>query len=180
MNVEELIADVSWEEYCTRVHCCVLDAFSLYRLASKGPEPPDPMFQVAIWTDIQACVTAVDIETLAHAQEAKAQLQDMLRESGNEDGAREDEARPYNSSPADFLYTEYRTISHPELKTVQHLASPVHPDRRFAIESAIEAHLLTVVSDLNKTKAFHRIPREPRVWVGVSSPRDWYDHVRAV
>jgi hypothetical protein len=49
-----------------------------------------------------------------------------------------------------------------------------------AIEEAIDAALLRAIQEIVDNRLLDPLPRESTLWLGVSSARDWYDHVVSI
>src|SRR5262249_14027023 len=70
------------------------------------------VFQVAIWTDIDARVSAISIETKENADRKRNAGAAYWRAHGDDATAKEIEAAEFNGNPADFKYHAYATVHH--------------------------------------------------------------------
>jgi hypothetical protein len=167
------VLNVDWAAYERSVEAAVRRAVDSYARVRS----PEFVFQISIWTDPQARVTAVGFETREHAGLLIEQAAQRFRARGRSDIADKIWRLGYASNPADFKYREYLTINHPELEALAEVDFADHAQEQ-AVLSRISESLIAAVERLERDGAFRDLPREQVVWIGVNSPKDWYDHVR--
>ena len=196
---------VDWVGYEDEVVELVRQSVAAFNEAQTGKK----ISQISIWTDVQGCVSAVSFETRAHAAQAIQSLKDFLEKEIERLGTKnrkpfeslnavlrqqreEAENLEYNTNPANFEFREVRTFEHPGLLLLQesgflavkderdeHVIAAWNHNKR-AAEACVEISLLRVVERLLEEKVLQPLRMEECVWIGVSSPRDWYDHVRKI
>lgn len=182
MSARQLIRSIDWELYRSRVKSFITDSLARYGKSNSDSPTHPPIFQLSICTDAQSLETEININSAASARESIAQ---QVRYFRSKDGwavaaaADRQELTPYSVDPADFLFPRFGVIDHPELRVLRDVDMSDRDERR-AVEGIIEVHLLEVAEELLREGVFRAIPREEHVWVGISSPRDWYDQVRKV
>lgn len=182
MPAREIVQSIDWTDFRKRVRSSVLSALSRYSQPELDSGVRPPIFQISICTDAQSLETEISINSLERAQESIRQLISFLRsKKGWAVAAAADVQllRPYSNNPADFLYPRFEIVEHPELMAIRQVDLR-DPSQRAVVEGMIEVHLLDLADRLETEGVFRRIQRETQVWIGISSPRDWYDHVRAV
>ena len=126
--------------------------------------PDEKVYQVSIWTDPQAQITAVNFETKEHAAEHMKNWPRFLK------------AKDYNGDPADFKHKEFLLGKHPEIESIDDLDYQFKT-HRYAADARISTSLRKVVKRILNLKILENLPREDELWVGINSPHDWYDHV---
>ena len=177
-EVKDLLDGVDWQMYEANVVQSVREAVGKFcRL--HNTVGTDKIYQISIWTDAQAGITAVNFETRQHADEFRETWIQQWQEGGRGEWAEEMVRLPYSSSPADFKYKEFLVVRHPELERLMELDYSV-AEKSKAANVWIEASLLRVVERIVAEDTLSGLPREDVVWIGISSPRDWYDHVRKI
>ena len=172
----KVLENVDWVYYERNV----LDAFwtaayKFARMTRLGECAFEPVFQVGIWTDVCHSYTAINFETKQHAELVKQREEDRFSKRGKTRASAGFQDFPYNTSPADFLYTQFHTMSHTELRPLEDLVRRDLDNRKLA-EGLVERSLLRV-RDEAVSVPWRYLPREELVWFGINSPRDWYDHV---
>jgi len=137
----------------------------------------EPVYQISIWTDVEAAFSAINFETKEHAQESVNQSVQWWLERGNVEEAQRSSSEPYNGNPQDFKYKRFTEASHPALVAAIGSIELMETIQR-ALETELAVRLLEVVEKLIVSPEFEKLPKEPTVYIGVSSPDDWYDHIR--
>jgi len=163
-QVKQLIESGDWEAYETSVLDLLRQAIGHYRRQYAS----EKVYQVSIWTDPQVQVSAVNFETKKHAEEQIAEQAPMYRNASG-----------YNDNPAGFKYCRFLERKHPEIATIGELNYFYHT-HRYAANARISTSLRKVVKRAKEENLFAGLPREEIVWIGVNSPRDWYDHVTKI
>jgi len=166
---------IDWQLYEQQVLSLFDEAVDAY-VAEHGGREDSRIFQISLWTDPQMFVSAVNFETRDHGVEINDKSIKYFEQHGREGLADQLRAQGYNDNPADFLYPEFRTTEHTELcdaAEAGHITSDV-------ADPIIESTLLRIVNSAQFKEIARRLPRESQVWVGISSPVHWYDHVRHV
>jgi hypothetical protein len=147
-----------------------IDAFSS---AAKGMK----IFQVSIWTDLEARVSAINFETAAHAREYAEAYAQRLKDDKMYAKADEILTAGRSSNPANFLYRDAAECYHPELEPLRkHLGSRT----RFTCADAyLSERLKAVRTAILESGLLRDVPHEDPVWFGISSEESWYDHEEA-
>jgi len=164
---------IDWKLYEQQVLSLLEEAIEAY-VSEHGEEAL--VFQISIWTDPQMFVSAVNFETRDHGLQENEKGIKYFEQHGRAALAEQLRAQGYNDNPADFLYPEFRTTEHTFLcdaGEAGHLTADV-------ADPIIEATLMSIVDSSEFKNLIKRLPREPQIWVGISSPVHWYDHVRRV
>jgi hypothetical protein len=177
-NIQMLLESVDWALYEEDVLRAVKAAIKDYTQKFVS-SPEDKVSQISIWTDPQSRKTAISFETRGHAE---VQIQEQIafwRSRGNEQGIRQSELLQYNGNPADFQYSEFYTMLHHELTPLRELDFRYQKHVR-AAQICIKASLTNVVKRIISEGIIKPLPREQDVWIGISSPRDWYDCVQKI
>lgn len=172
--------EIDWNQYELEVIALVHRANAeCLRVA-----PDKKISQISIWTDVQSRCSAVSFETKAHARSFIESKINYFKKLGKKKGQyieieviREIESRGYNCNPADFEMREAATCLHPSLQPLEEVDFS-DMERKWVIEAVVEEALLRVVERLRLGRAFCSLVLEKDVWIGISSPRDWYDHVQ--
>jgi hypothetical protein len=164
--------DASWLRYELDVVTMVQDAIQSYSQEFKNSQT-DQILQVSIWTDPQALVSAVSFETVKHAVESIASQAVWCEENGFYGDAEILRGREYHLEVAGFKYSEYRTLTHDYLLAHIDAGDFTVEDA----ESVIETVLLRIVNRAKSERWLAVLPQGHGIWLGTSSPRDWYDHV---
>ncbi len=175
-KIKQLIDKGDWKAYEENVLETVRQAIEKYRQLYTD-SVTEKVFQVSIWTDPQTQTTAVNFETREHATAHTAKWAQIWREKyQDEETATRLEKEGYNGNPADFKHREFLTHKHPEIEAIDQL-NYYYTTHRYAADARISASLRKVVQQIRKQNVLDGLPREEEVWIGVNSPRDWYDHV---
>jgi len=163
-QVKQLIGSGDWEAYEASVLDLLQQAVDQYqqRYASEK------VYQISIWTDPQVQVSAINFETKKHAEEQNAAQAPAFRN-----------AEGYNGNPAGFKYCRFLERKHPEIAAINGLNYFYHT-HRYAADARISASLRKVVKRVREQNMLAGLPREEEAWIGVNSPRDWYDHVTKI
>lgn len=175
-RVKQAIDACDWDAYEESVFSLLRVAVEQYLRQSSG----EKVYQISIWTDPQTQVSAVSFETRKHAEEHISKWAQIFRHKyADEETAVRLEADGYNNNPANFKHSRLLEREHPELAALDGL------DYRFvthrhAADARISASLRKVVRWAREQNALGSLPREEVVWIGVNSPRDWYDHVTKI
>lgn len=175
---QQLLDGLDWEQYRTTVLETVRQAVEDYRQRYAN-QKNERVFQISLWTDPQAQITAINFETKEHAGEFVREWATFWREKGEPLHAEKIERRGYTNNPASFKYQQFRTVRHPELAGMQEIEFYYAKNMRAAL-TYIKKNLLLVVQRLRDEDILAPLPREETVWIGVNSARDWYDHVRKI
>ena len=163
-QVKRLIDSCDWGAYETSVIDLLQQAVEQYHRQHAD----EKVFQVSIWTDPQVQVSAINFETKKHAEEQIAEQAPGYRN-----------ATGYNDNPAGFKYCQFLERKHREIAAIDELNYFYHTHRE-AADARISASLRKVVKRTREMSILARLPREEVVWIGVNSPRDWYDHVTKI
>ncbi len=177
-NTQRLLKSIDWALYEENVLKTVGVAVKKY-VEKFLSSPEDKVFQISIWTDPQSGKTAISFETKRHAE---THLQEQIaywRSRGNEQGIRQSELLQYNDNPGDFQYSEFHVILHHELIPLRELDFRYQKHMR-AAQVRIKASLANVLKRMAAEGTVEQLPREQNVWIGISSPRDWYDCVQKI
>ena len=163
MDVQEATDATDWDAYHEAVQAAVRAAIG--RFLNNLSLANDKIYQVEIWTDIRARLTSVNFETLHHA------FQSML---GGALPLSDEEVHSfrascagvvYNTNCADFRFTQYIMVYHPELMG---LAQQDFLDEEISrtVCSRVESELAGALKQRINEGDFHRLPHEPSVWFG--------------
>ena len=163
-QVKQLIASGDWETYEASVLDLLRQAVEEYQKCHAS----EKVYQVSIWTDPQVQISAINFETKRHAEEQLAKQAPAYRSE-----------KGYNDNPADFKRCEFLRREHPEIAAIDGLNYSYHTHRQ-AADARISTSLRKVVKRAREQNVFAGLPREEEVWIGVNSPRDWYDHVTKI
>ena len=178
LNSEDvvLLKSICWTKFENNVVEGIYKSILKFN-STFGTIPPITVYQMAICTSIQACGTSIDFETRDHALEHLQHRISIFRESGHTASSEENAKLLYNPNQADFKYWGFHNISHPELEPLRRLNLD---DKALtnAAEEYIEMSLLRVVQRLLDENTLADLPQDEAIWVGISSPRSWYDHVQ--
>ncbi|GEM_PF-945171 len=175
-RVRQAIDACDWDAYEENVFSLLRAAVEDYLRQSSGEE----VYQISIWTDPQTQVSAVSFETKKHAEEHISKWAQIFRQKyADEETAARLEADGYNNNPADFKHSRLLERKHPELVAIDGLDYR-YVTHQHAAGARISASLRKVVKRAREQNALADLPREEIVWIGVNSPRDWYDHVTKI
>ena len=175
-QVKQLIDSCDWGAYETSVVDLLQQAVGQY----QRQHADEKVFQISIWTDPQTQSSAINFETKKHAEEHIAKWAQIFRgKYEDEITAARLEAEGYNNNPADFKFCQFLERKHPEIAATGELDYR-YTTHRHAADARISASLRKVVKRVREGNALNGMPREEVVWIGVSSPRDWYDHVTKI
>lgn len=166
---------IDWQLYEQQVLSLFSDAVESYVL-EHGEHEASRVFQISLWTDPQMFVSAVNFETLEHGLQENEKGIKYFEQHGRKALAAQLRDQGYNDNPADFLYPEFRTLEHTALCDAAETGLVTVEEA----DPIIEAALLRIVGSPQFRELADRLPREPKVWVGISSPTHWYDHVRCI
>ena len=136
-----------------------------------------PVYQISIWTDLQSAISCVNFETKENALKTIARSVQFWIGHGNYDEAERLRELVVNGNPADFKYARIFEGKHSSLKTILD-AVDINHDIQNELELILEKHLLEMIDVFVKEPVFLELPKEDDVYIGVSSPLDWYDDVR--
>jgi hypothetical protein len=134
------------------------------------------VYQVALWTDAHTLTTAVSFETKDHAKAFVEKWAQYWRNEGDDEIARELEDQGYTTNPANFKHRQFFSVEHLSLDFIK-AGDNLDNDFRRLVEAHMEASLLNVVKTLLAEGMLDKLPQEDGVWIGISSPTDWYSHV---
>lgn len=168
--------ECDWNLYERTVEVGLVKAVKRYKSFSAMP---DAIFQVSVATDPQRQITGISLETKPDAHAKVRELARWFRTRNEQYVAEELEKAGLNPSPADFRYPNYYTILHRELRSLDRIDYGDEEDKR-AAEVWIETSLLRVMDRVKSLGLLASLPREEEVWIGINSPRDWYDHVTKI
>src|ERR1043166_1785409 len=174
-----MVESVDWSVYEIDVYKAMQEAVRKYRRLYASSEITEMVFQISIWTDGSAGVTAVNFETRRHAEDTIKEWEEIFRAEAWEQVVRDTESSEYEGNPASFKYKEFYKIIHPELALLRS-GRGFDADRAKAIDRRIEESLLRVVDRIIESGILKELPSEEEIWIGISSPLDWYDHVRKI
>lgn len=175
-HVKQLIDSGDWKAYETNVLGLLQQAIKQY----QRQHADEKVFQISIWTDPQTQASAINFETKKHAEEHIAKWAQIFRgEYDDEKTAARLESEGYNDNPANFKYRQFLERKHPEIAAINGL-NYRHITHRYTADARISASLRKVVKRAREENVLAGLPREEAVWIGVSSPRDWYDHVTKI
>lgn len=165
---------VDWPAFERRVADEVRAAVERFAAEAK---PGAPVSQVAIWADVRDLHVAVSFETRENARATVDEDAQFCAQHGG--GPAAPRRRPeYNTDIRGFVYHEYATIDVSELaELAEEIDGESNARLRWAERRSGES-LFRVVRQLAEEGVWDRLPREPELWIGVSTDRDWYDHVR--
>ena len=163
-QVKQLIESGDWETYEANVLDLLRQAIEQYQRQYAD----EKVYQISIWTDPQVQVSAINFETKKHAEE---QIAEQAPSHRNLEG--------YNDNPADFKRCQFLERKHPEKAAIDELNYFYHTHRQ-AADARISASLRKVIKRARDENVLAGLPREEVVWIGVNSPRDWYDHVTKI
>ena len=175
-HVKQLIDSCDWEAYEIGVLSLLQQAIKQYQRQYAD----EKVFQISIWTDSQTQASAINFETKKHAEEHIAKWAQIFRgEHDDERTSARLEAEGYNDNPANFKYRQFLERKHPEVATIDGLDYR-YVAHRHAADARISASPRKVVKRAREENVLAGLPREEAIWIGVSSPRDWYDHVTKI
>ncbi len=154
----------------------------------------DLVSQISIYTDIRQGCSGVDFETKLHALRHNSWRANETERQGISEIATLYRQRELNLDSGDFKYTEFATVSHPELGGLEQLNEELklfyaeHDDNGLAttfqklaqIEEVQSKRLQSVINQSLTTGAFDALPTESPYFIGSNSPTDWYDHILKV
>jgi hypothetical protein len=169
MPAGEILKKVDWTRYEEEVFLAVEDAVRHYNAGAKGSNL-ETVSQISLTTSPQTRVTTIGFETLSHAVSLGSFV---VRRP--EDADPQIELTHY-VSPEDFQFREYHAVYHPALLPLAELKLSI-PEQEQPALRVIETHLLSVRDHLVLHDVLGRLPRAQTFWIGINSPRDWYDHV---
>jgi hypothetical protein len=158
MDVNQVIASTDWVAYREAVQDAVRAA--IVRYGSGGNTKRENVYQVEVWTDIRARLTAVSFDTLRHALQSLYGRGQTLTEDEIQTFLPTCTGVVYNS---DYQYTQFIMVANPELID---LARQDFLDESIAqaICSRVDAELNAAVTQLIDAGEFTPLPHEPGVW----------------
>jgi len=175
-DTQERLDECDWNLYERTVEVGLVEAVK----RTKGSSAmPDAIFQVSVATDPQRQITGISLETKPHAHAKVRELARWFRTRDEQYVAEELERAGLNPSPTDFRYPNYYTILHRELRSLDRIDYGDEENKR-AAEVWIETSLLRVMDRVRSLNLLESLPRAEEVWIGINSPRDWYDHVTKI
>jgi len=177
------LARVDWPAFERRVADEVRAAVERFVAEVK---PGVRVSQVAVWVDCQSGYTAMSFETRRNAYHMTELFirtcSEDVPEGGREewDGmVRQLRRSPYTGDTASFAYRQYMEFEADELVEIADVVRASNATRRRRwLERRSGESLLGVVRQMAEEGVWDWLPREPDLWIGVSTDRDWYDHVR--
>ena len=175
-ETQERLDACDWDLYESTIATGLVKAGKRYAGSSVRP---DVIFQVSIVTDPQRQITQISLETKPHAEAKIREMVRGFRMRGEQYAAEKVELAGLNPSPAEFRHPDYYTILHRELKPLSRIDYSDDENKK-AAEVWTETSLLMVIERVRSLNLLAELPREEVVWVGVNSPRDWYDHVTKI
>lgn len=173
IETQEKLDGCDWNLYERTIEAGLIEATKRYKSASAGP---DAVFQISVVTDPQRQITEIAFETKPHAQAKVRELAEWFRTRNEHHLAEKLETAGLNPNPTDFRHPNYYTILHRELRPLDRIDYSDEENKR-AAKVWIETSLLKVMDRIRSFDLLAVLPREEEVWIGVNSPRDWYDHV---
>ena len=175
-ETQERLDACDWDLYESTIATGLVKAGKRYAGSSVRP---DVIFQVSIVIDPQRQITQISLETKPHAEAKIREMVRGFRMRGEQYAAEKVELAGLNPSPAEFRHPDYYTILHRELKPLSRIDYSDDENKK-AAEVWTETSLLMVIERVRSLNLLAELPREEVVWVGVNSPRDWYDHVTKI
>ena len=161
MDLTEIIEATDWDAYREAVQSAARAALGRY--CHKPRAANDKVYQVEIWTDIRARLTAVNFETLHHAFQAMLGGQLPLSDEEIESYLPTCTGVVHNTNPANFLYSQYIMVANPELMDLAR-QDLLDDDIGAAVCSRVDRELVDAISELIDAGEFSRLPHEPGVW----------------
>ncbi len=159
-----------WNAYESRIIDLTKAGVEAYLAAAASIK----IFQLSIWTDLDARVSAINFETASHAQLYCEEYANRLKDEKLYGKAAEVLAAGRSSNPANFLYRDAAECYHPELEPLRKLLGT---RARFTQADAyLSERLKAVRSKILEIGILKNAPHEGRVWFGISSEESWYDH----
>lgn len=168
---------VDWQQYENEVAQAVQSAIAQF--TQQHLEDAEKVYQISIATAPQSRETCIGFETKQHAMKEVQESDAWWRERSKPKVADSVTASLYNENLADFKYAGFHCIKNPSLRPLKQLDFYKEAYEMAALKK-IHHHLLQVLNHLLLDNVFHRLPKEDQLWVGVNSPRDWYDCVTDV
>ena len=175
-ETQERLDACDWDLYESTIATGLVKAGKRYAGSSVRP---NVIFQVSIVTDPQRQITQISLETKPHAEAKIREMVRGFRMRGEQYAAEKVELAGLNPSPAEFRHPDYYTILHRELKPLSRIDYSDDENKK-AAEVWTETSLLMVIERVRSLNLLAELPREEVVWIGVNSPRDWYDHVTKI
>jgi len=175
-DTQERLDECDWNLYESTIEVGLVEAAKRYKGSSAMP---DAIFQVSVVTDPQRQVTEISVETKPHTQAKVRELEEWFRTRNEHYLAEKLETAGLNPNPTDFRHPNYYTILHRELRPLDRINYNDDENRK-AAEVWVETSLLKVIKRVRPLDLLAGLPREEEVWMGVNSPRDWYDHVTKI
>lgn len=178
-ETQEMLDKCDWSLYESTVTIALEKAVKRY---NGDLTMSEEIYQVSIATDPQRQITEISFETRPHAEAVVRGMVKWLHTRLNPSDrylVEKLEADGFNPNPVEFLFPNYYTILHRELKP---LAGIDYDDaeNRTATEVWIETSLLKVVERVRHLKLLVQLPQKEGIWLGVNSPRARYDHVTKI
>jgi len=171
-TIQSRLDGVDWKAYEKSI--LALTTAGIEAFTAAGDQK---IFQVSIWTDLEARVSAINFETAAHAKEYAEAYAQRLRDEKMYARADEVLSVMRSANPANFLYKDAAECYHSELEPLRrHLGSR----SRFTwADTYLSGRLLTVRNTIIESGILRKIPHEDPIWFGISSEQSWYDREEA-
>lgn len=173
MNVQNIINEIDWASYRSLIINMTREAVQRYTGINK-----DKVYQISIWTDINAQLSAIEFETLEHAMQTILGKQELLTK---------DEIAQFMptsigvlvNTTLEYQYSEFSLIKTPQLEPLQQLDF-LDDKIEEQVYVRFEEELLNAVQILIEDGTFRDMPHEEYVWMSINSIRDWFDHAQYV
>jgi hypothetical protein len=168
MDPTKAIDQTDWTTFRTEVDQALAEAVSRYQtkhFASAGP-----IREFSIWTDVQAGLTCISIQTERATQE-RGGLRVRVGDAWVWD-------YPMPSDPSEFEFSEFGQVRHQCLAPLQRL-DLVDPDVHDTVLPSVNAALREVRAEWLASGRLDPV-REPRFWFGLNTADDWYGDLIAI
>jgi len=159
LDLEQVIEATDWDAYREAIQSMVRAAIWRYRHSPRASK--DRVYQVEVWTDIRARLSAVSFDTLHHA------FQTML---GGKQPLSEEELETFVPtctgvvySTGIFLCNQYMMVGNDELLGLSG-QDFLDDETSAAVCSRVDSVLADAVRELIDSGEFARLPHEPGVW----------------
>ena len=162
-----------WQAYERRIVTLTSDGLDAFTAAAGNVK----IYQVSIWTDLEARVSAINFETSVHAREYAEGYAQRLRSDKLHAQADEVLRVSRSANPANFFFRDAAECYHPELEPLRrHIYSKV----KFAFaDTYLAGRLLLARKAVLASGVLSTVPHEDPIWFGISSQESWYDYEEA-
>lgn len=135
------------------------------------------LFQLALHVDVEAQVAHLHMETRANADEEIQRVLNRYLQSGDDVRYATMLRSSYNLDTNTFQFYDAARFPLPSLAEVQRIRDPACIG---LVDLHVQYRLVRVVDQIltRDILAQHhpaRIPREPEVWIGITTPELWFD-----